>query len=324
MKIKIQEKFNLLVPITRVEFIPANSASVLIGFAWAISEGYVLGFKTIGIFVSLFLVLSAVGTLGAHWNSYSDYEMDAEDATKKDLHKSLSDLGKNGLKVIIRVEMVLAAIIFILFLINSFDWKLIGLWIISVFFAFSYSMPPARFKGRGPLAFISLCLVLSVLPILFVYLSINQSLSAEFMCFLVGHTMVVYSLIIPTEIRDYAVDKRFQVCTMTVWLGLKKVVIFSEILIVLGSGLIISSYIKTEYFLNNPIAIISLLGLVVCNGFVFSKFNQLRKLINSISRSDGQNKKASALAKNNPKWITISSIGSMAAALATAIVKIFP
>ena len=322
MKNTFKVKIKQLIPITRVEFIPANSASVLIGFAWAIDKNYVFDQKTIGLLLSLFVVLSAVGTLGAHWNSYSDYELDADDPTKTNLHKSLSDLGKKKLKDIIRVEFVLAAVIFLLFLFNHFSWKLLGLWIAATLLAFAYSMSPIRFKAKGFLAFISLCLVLSILPIMFVYLSINQSPGAEFIFFLIGHTMVVYSLIIPTEVRDFAVDKSHQVSTMTVWLGLKKAIIFAQILIVVGTVLIVASYSGMELFNENPILMITLLFLAGCNGFVYFKFNQLRKLIYSSPRIDDPNTQISKFAMDNPKWITLSSIGSMAAAFIVTIGKI--
>ena len=322
MKNTFKVKIKQLIPITRVEFIPANSASVLIGFAWAIDKNYVFDQKTIGLLLSLFVVLSAVGTLGAHWNSYSDYELDADDPTKTNLHKSLSDLGKKNLKDIIRVEFVLATLIFLLFLLNYYSWKLLGLWIAATSFAFAYSMPPARFKAKRLLAFFSLCLVLSILPIMFVYLSINQSLCAEFISFLIGHTMVIYSLIIPTEIRDYAVDKSHQVSTMTVWLGLKRAIIFSQILIVAGTVLIVASYSNLELFNENPIIKITLFFLTGCNGFVYFNLDRLRKLIYLSSSIDDHTIKVSEFAKDNPKWITISSIGSMVVAFVVTIGKI--
>ena len=115
---KIRNKIKNLLPITRVEFIPANSASVLIGFAWAIDKGYVVNQETLGLLLSLFIVLSAVGTLGAHWNTYSDHELDADDPTKTELHQSVLDFGKKKLKAVIRIEFFLATGIFLVFWFN--------------------------------------------------------------------------------------------------------------------------------------------------------------------------------------------------------------
>ena len=319
----LKDKIKLLIPITRVEFIPANSASILIGFAWAIEKHYVFNFNTIGLLLSLFFVLSSVGTLGAHWNSYSDHELDSEDPTKKELHKSLSNLGKKQLKNIIIVEFGLAAVIFLLFWHQRGDLNLLGIWIAATFFAFNYSMPPMRFKAKNLLAFISLCLVLSILPIMFVFLSTNQSLNKEFVLFLIGHTLVVYSLIIPTEIRDYEVDMSHKISTMTVWLGLKKAIILAQNLIVVGTVFIITSYYRTELFNNNLFPSISLLFILGGNGFVFYKLNQLRKIIYLSDNTGNQNQEVSDFAKDNPKWITISSTGSMVVALITIVGKIF-
>lgn len=312
-----------LVPITRVEFIPANSASVLIGFAWAIDKGYVFNQKTIGLLLSLFIVLSAVGTLGAQWNSYSDHELDADDPTKTELHQSLSAFGKKTLKDVIGIESIIATSIFLVFWFYHQSWFLLGIWIIAIFLAFAYSMPPIRFKAKGILAFVSLCLVLSILPILFIYLSINQSVNCEFLIFLIGHTMVIYSLIIPTEIRDYEVDKSHLISTMTVWLGLKKIIVFAQTLMAVGTILIVIGYLKIDIFTQAPILMLSLLFVLVCNGYVFTKLSQLRRFIYSSPRDeDDPYKKVWELAENNPKWITISSMGSMFAALAAAVGKI--
>lgn len=323
MASRIKNKIKNLIPLTRVEFIPANSASVLIGFAWAIDKDYVFNQKTIGSILSLFIVLSAVGTLGAHWNSYSDHELDANDPTKTKLHHSLSEFGKKTLGDIIWIEFILATGIFLAFWLNHQSWFLLGIWVIAVFLAFAYSMPPIRFKAKGILAFISLCLVLSILPIVFVYLSMNQSVSWEFLLFLIGHTMVIYSLIIPTEIRDYVVDESHHISTMSVWLGLKRVIIFAQMLMAVGTIMIIVSYLKIDLFTQNPALMISLLFVLGCNGYVFVKLNQLRKFIySSMKDEDYPNIKALEFAGNNPKWITISSIGSMFVALVTAIGKI--
>ena len=323
MTSRIRNNLKNLIPLTRMEFIPANSASVLIGFAWAIGKDFVFNQKTIGLLVSLFIVLSAVGTLGAHWNSYSDHELDADDPTKTKLHNSLLEFGKKTLRGVIWIEFVLATGVFLVFWLNHQSWFLLGIWIIAVFLAFVYSMPPIRFKAKGILAFISLCMVLSILPILFVYLSMNQSVSREFLLFLLGHTMVIYSLIIPTEIRDYVVDESHQISTMTVWLGLKRVIIFAQMLMTVGTIMIAFSYLKVDLFTQVPALIISLLLILGCNGYVSVKFNQLRKLIySSLKSEDYPNKKVLELAGDNPKWITISSIGSMFAALIMAIGKI--
>lgn len=323
MKSRIRNKLKSLMSMTRVEFIPANSASIIIGFAWAIDNGYMFNQKSIELFLSLFVVISAVGTLGAHWNTYSDHELDADDPTKIELHNSLLDFGKEKLRGVIWVELVLATGIFLVFWFYHQSWFLLGLWLIALFLAFAYSMPPTRFKVRGIFAFISLCLVLSILPILFVYLSINQSVSWEFILFLGGHTMVIDSLIIPTEIRDFQVDKSHQISTMTVWLGLEKAIIFAQILMIVGTIMIEIGYLYLILFTQTPILMIPLLFILGCNGFVFTNFNQLRKYIYSpLKDGDDPYKKVWELAENNPKWITISSIGSMLMGLAVVVVKI--
>lgn len=135
--------------------------------------------------------------------------------------------------------------------------------------------------------------------------------------------MVIYSLIIPTEIRDYEVDKSHLISTMTVWLGLKKIIVFAQTLMAVGTILIVIGYLKIDIFTQAPILMLSLLFVLVCNGYVFTKLSQLRRFIYSSPRDeDDPYKKVWELAENNPKWITISSMGSMFAALAAAVGKI--
>jgi 1,4-dihydroxy-2-naphthoate octaprenyltransferase len=315
--------FNNLKVITRVEFIPANSASVIIGYAWAIRQDQNFGIGTIGFFLFLFIVLSSVGTIGAHWNSYSDYELDQDDPLKKDLHRSLFELGKERLLKIIMFEVFLAGLIFILFWLGHQQGILIPIWLTAFSLAFAYSMPPFRFKAKGILAFISLCLVLSILPVLFVYLSTNPTLSVGFLIFLLGHTLIIYSLIIPTEIRDFFVDQSHQVRTMTVWMGLKRASSLALALLLSGTFLVIGSYATSDLFIRYPLLIIFLLIILTANGFVLSKFLGLRNLIfHSGIKNQDSIKSALKLAADNPKWITISSMGSLFVALITIIGKL--
>ncbi len=314
---------NNLKVITRVEFIPANSASVIIGFAWAIGMHEILGMGTIGFLIFLFFVLSSVGTLGAHWNSYSDYELDQDDPLKKELHSSLLEVGKEKLLKIIWFEVFLSGLIFAIFWLNHSNWTLIVIWLTALILAFAYSMPPFRFKARGILAFISLCMVLSVLPVLFVYISTNPTLSTGFLIFLLGHTLIIYSLIIPTEIRDFFVDESHGVKTMTVWLGLKMASTLALVLLLIGTVLVVGSYSASDLFSHNPLMFIFLFIIISANGIVFTKFLKLRKYIfQSIDKSQDSIKNAIELAADNPKWITISSMGSLSIAVITILGKL--
>ena len=317
------KRLNSIKNVTRVEFIPANSASVVIGFAWAASQPLDFTLQTVGFFLCLFVVLSAVGTLGAHWNSYSDFELDRHDPTKKELHRSLLALGKDSLMKIMRVEVILASIIFIFFYLNKNDGSLVILWLAAICLAYAYSMPPLRFKARGILAFVTLCLVLSILPVLFVYLSTNPHLSREFIFFLAGHTLVIYSLIIPTEIRDFVVDRDHQVTTMTVWLGLKNAIVFALVLLGVGTALILGSYFFSDLFRLTPALRGFLLMPLLCNALVFSKLFKLSKLIYTPgNQGKNFNVEAARLAGDNPQWITISSMGSLLIAIVTIVGKV--
>jgi hypothetical protein len=64
-------------------------------------------------------------------------------------------------------------------------------WIAGVFFAYSYSAPPLRFKSRSWLAMVVLLLVLSIIPISFVYTSPKSTVQPAFLVFLIGQALTV-------------------------------------------------------------------------------------------------------------------------------------
>ncbi|MGB9134422.1 MAG: hypothetical protein WCC63_02385, partial [Candidatus Bathyarchaeia archaeon] len=101
------------------------------------------------------------------------------------------------------MSLALLAILLLL----SGKLALMVMWVAAVFLAHAYSAPPLRLKSRSWFAVVTLLLVLSILPITFVFHAFASQLDPVFLLFLVGQAFTVYGVIIPAEIRDYFTDK---------------------------------------------------------------------------------------------------------------------
>ena len=212
-------KLRLLAKVSRPEFLPANMGSLIIGFAWAFSPQS-LSFRTPALALLCFGTITFASVVGAQLNSRCDYGLDLTEPNKQRLVDSMDALGMPALRRALLTEFVTGLALLAVFLVLRPAPALLALWVFGVFLAWAYSCPPLRLKARSWLAMVSLSLVLSVVPLLFVYGTFSSSLSRLFVLFLLGHTLTIYGLIIPTEVRDYLSDKAAGVTTMTVALGL--------------------------------------------------------------------------------------------------------
>ena len=173
--------------------------------------------------------------------------------------------------------------------------------------AFAYSSPPIRVKKRSWLEMIGIILVLSVIPMLFVYYTFAPELSLLFAIFLSGQAMTVYSVIIPTEIRDYFSDKPMGVKTMTVRLGLVKSSFLSILLMSAGGLLCGTAFFWVLFYRSYPILNVFLLSIVLADSYVLRHYKRLYSLSKkyaSTNRSSIANE-ITDLAAHNPKWITV-------------------
>lgn len=293
--------------VSRVEFVPANFASLLIALAWALQPHPNQPLNlALPIFIAL-AIICFISIAGAHLNTYSDQMLDRTDSTKVELVRATSSMGQGRLKILILFEIALsvpfvAALIFVRptpFLIFNYA--------LAIFFAYAYSMPPLRFKARSLLAMVSLMLVLSILPITFVYFTVASSPEPRFISFLAGQCMTIYGLIIPTEIRDHATDKAGRIKTMTVWLGLERAALFGIALLVTGSLLMSISLILEFSSLGLPILSIAIVAPLLAVAYVIHKYSILRALSKMLSHDSGAGKRLVELSAQNPKWITLIS-----------------
>ncbi len=313
----------LVASISRLEFLPANLASLVIAISWAINPATAVIANVAIVAVLSFVILTLVSLIAAQLNSLYDYQVDLTDENKKTIVQNLDSLGHGKIKTIVTAEFLLSLPFISLLL--WIDWEPILplLWLAGNFLAYAYSAPPLRLKSRSWLEFLSLVLALSVLPILFVYFAVTPTISPLFLFFLVGQSLTVYSIIIPTETRDYFVDKAMNVITLSVRLGLVRASLLAIAMLSLGGIISGAAIIMALASINKlPLAIF----LVVMAGVDLKVLREFRKLYN-LSKSHASDPKEPvkreivALSAKNPKWITMVSQAVVLMAVVLIVAK---
>ncbi len=300
-----------LIALSRPEFIPANLGSLIIGLAWGYDPKNLSLNLLIMTLLSL-LVITVVSLVGAQLNSISDYQLDLRDPLKSELTKKLSEFGTGKLARVIILELMISSLLVYLLWSMRREPIQLAIYAVAVFLTIAYSASPLRLKARNILGMLSLCLALSLLPALFIYYTFTSHLSELFALFLVGQTMTVYSLIIPTDIRDYFGDKAMNVMTITAWLGLSRAMVLASALLVIGASLSIYAFISTTIFSTNHVLMASPIIMVVVDAIILGKYNRLYQLSRrheaverGVRGSVGD--EIVALASDNPSWITLTT-----------------
>jgi len=300
----------LLHTVSRPEFIPANSASLVIGLAWGLTLPLDLLWGLIVPLVLGYAVITPVAAYAAQINSLSDYDLDVRDDTKKGLVQAMSQLKRNTLKTFMALELAVSFILLLILVWIQQKPFLLLFWAAGVFLAHSYSAPPIRLKSRGVLAVITLLLVLSVLPVTFIAYVFTTTLSYAFFLFLFGQALTVYGVIVPAEIRDYFGDRKNGVVTFTVQLGLTKASLLGITLLGTGGTLVGAGLALTLAYGKLPWLMGFLVAMAVVYLYILRKYRKLyvlsRKHAVSAAEKEGElEDEIVKLAAENPRWITL-------------------
>lgn len=299
----------LWLKVSRPEFLPANSASLVIGLAWGLTLPLsdILG-GLVAPLILAFATISLVGAFAAHINTMVDYEFDKRDDTKKDLVDAMARVGKSNLKKVMVFELALSLVLLLILTFTQQKLAFILMWAAAAFLAYAYSALPLRLKSRSFAAPITLMIVLSILPVTFVTYAFTPTLDWVFFLFLAGQALTVYGVIIPAEIRDYFGDKAAGTVTMTVRLGLVKASLLGLALLGIGGSLCAAGFILK--LSTTSLTYLSALLAVMAAGYIYvlSKYIKLLNLsrqLGNLAQSASIETKIVDLAAKNPKWITI-------------------
>ena len=277
------------------------------GLAWGAQTSISIGEMVIMVLVS-FTVINLSSAIGAQVNALSDVELDSKDDRKKHLVAALRNFGPSRLKQIILVEFVLAFSLVVLFTFIQQNFVLLLLWLIGIGLGSLYSLPPIRLKARSWMAPVSLMLVLAIFPVLFSYFTFTTELNPFFVLSLIGLPLTIYSVIIPTEIRDYFGDKAMGIETMTVHIGLVHASLLSMILLSVGAFLTALAFLFQWTNGGNWWLNLFLLAIPIVIIFVLRKFKRLYTLSTEYEASRDKDSVTTEIvnfSSNNPQWIML-------------------
>jgi 4-hydroxybenzoate polyprenyltransferase len=292
--------------ISRAEFILPNLGSLIMGLAWGATTSTSISELAVLIILS-FAIINLSSAIGAQANTLSDRELDSKDERKKQLVEASNSFGVNRLKKTIVIEFALALILVVVFMLVQQKPILLVLWIIGISVGCAYSLPPTRLKSRKWLAPVSLILALAVFPVLFAYYTFTTEMNPFFLISLMGLSLTVYGVIIPTEIRDYFGDKAMGIQTFTVQIGLVKASILAMTLLTVGATLTLSAFLLQFIYAQHQFLAILLVAIPIAGFFVLREFRKLYSLSKEYVtvKSDDIEKKIVKLSARNPKWIMI-------------------
>jgi len=298
-----------LATISRSEFLLPNLGSLIMGLAWGANPPLSLINGIILIFLS-FSIINLSSAIGAQANTLSDYELDLKDERKRELVQALDSFGHKKVEAVLIIEFALTFVLVSIFMLVQEKSILLLLWIVGISLGVVYSAPPVRLKSRSWIAPISLMLVLAIFPILFAYYTFTFEINTFFLISLSGLALTVYSVIIPTEIRDYFGDKAMNIETMTVRLGPPRATLLGIVLLSTGALLTGTAFLL-EWTSNERLWFnVFLMTIPVVVLFVIGKFKKLYSLSKDYEASKGQTRSTLEerivnLSSDNPKWIML-------------------
>jgi len=321
------EDLKLLKTVSRPEFLPANMSSLVMGLAWGIDPNVNNIWETALLSALVLAVLTFVSAIGAQLNTLNDHELDSKEPRKRYLVEALGALRQGRLKRIILVEFALSLPFFILLIFAQPKAVLVLLWLLGHLMAYAYSVSPLRLKCRSWMAMLSLFLVLSILPVSFAYYTFTDALKPLFLLFLAGEAMNVYAVIIPTETRDYWIDKANGVNTLTVRLGLVKASLLAMVLLIAGGISMAGAFVIAVSDLF-PIVMVSSVAIAVADIIILRNYWKLYKLSkqHSIRGDSSIAERIVELSARNPTWINLAQLSIVILALALIVAKfsLFP
>ncbi len=314
-----------LIIVSRSEFLPANLTQFFIGVAWGINPALGISWE-LGLLLLLpFLIITLAAAWGAQANSLFDYELDSKDKRKANLVQAMDHLGPSKVKGFMVLEFLLSLPLLFLLVTYRANLTLLLIWGVGSFLTFFYSAPPIQLKSRSWLQAVAIMLVLSIFPLLFMFYTLTAAIDPIFLWFLTGHTLIIWSIIVPAEIRDYFGDKALGVETATVRLGLENASRASAVLLVLGTliageALFIRLVMETHILLT-----LSLIAMAAATIVILRHLWRLHVLSTEYEKSKD---KAIAeaivdLSARNPKWITLVTQASVLVAVVLLIGKFF-
>ena len=317
----------LFAKISRSEFLLPNLGSLIMGLAWGVTPPFdpVRGIFSVAL---SFLIINLSSVVGAQANTLYDYNLDLKDERKKELVLALDSFGHKKVRNIMTLEILLTLALVSALALYMQEPILFALWVVGIFLGVAFSAPPLRLKARFWIGPICQMLVLAVFPVLFAYYAFTSEVNAYFLVSLVGLSLTVYGVIVPTEIRDYFGDKAMNIQTLTVRIGLSRASLMGIVL--LGAGAALTAIALLLEWVRNQLSVLGIfvLAIPVVVLFVLSNFWKLYRLTREFDDANGPDRlvlerKITDLSSENPKWIMLVTQTYMILSIMLLLAKFF-
>jgi len=259
----IRNAMQLYITVSRWEFLPAVLIGILIGiFIGADSIQNLISCEFITILIEGIVIFILLFNVGFMVNCWADWKVDELYKTK--IYHSVMKMGRNKLGVLVILHIFIAIILAFNVSIQIQRIEVSFLVWIGIFLGVGYSIEPFRFKKRGLLHSL-IALPIFFIPGVYSYFlvssnSITTPYTIIFIIAAIGITIGHYALILVSQAEDTPADKKMGLITPAVKWGIQKTLHISFLSNLIGSIIIIISFIllflSVNYFLLCLIPII--------------------------------------------------------------------
>ncbi len=182
-------------------------------------------------------------------NCYYDTHVDIH--YKKNLYRATKKIGGRKIKISV-VTMIFVSLLLTVYLIHS-GFLITSLLILAgIVIAIFYSTPPVRLKARGAMGFVFLLMGIFTLPVLGGWFLIRSSISAAFIIFSIGYTIMNGAFILINIAEDHEEDKKEGIKTISHVIGAENVPKASLLMLFIAFILIACSllfFLSLAYFI---------------------------------------------------------------------------
>jgi 4-hydroxybenzoate polyprenyltransferase len=228
--------------VARLEYLPAMILLMLIPtfmaeniLATVVNPNFYQG-------IAVFFILYITGFMT---NALADVEVDKKYSSyKKQVHEATGRIGIPRLKILILTHVAIAILLTGSIFLGTGEILVPILAGMGIFLGLGYSLRPFSFKIRGPSHGISLALSAFFIPLAFLMVIINGTLTFINLVLLTGFTLAMYSLEFANQAMDYYEDKEENLETPSVKYSLKSTLRFALLILLVGLVLSITGLVS--------------------------------------------------------------------------------
>jgi 4-hydroxybenzoate polyprenyltransferase len=291
--------FQAFLSISRARVQVVSFASATLGvFLGADSLEDVLNLDVL-VFVLLFFVLI---TFACNINCVFDVAVDR--LRKRELAAAVMYFGPKKMRSLLLSE-ALIAILFSIFLIFRGHWEVAFLALLGLYFAWSYSSPPLRMKGKGAMGPVPVILGVYVVPIVAGYLLMNGELTFLFLGFVTGYAVMNLGINLVNTCEDYSEDRLLGIKTVAHSIGMRKTLDLAFTTSLIGGGIALLCLMALGYPRLSQVIDLTFIAILIYVLSILTVFFTSFEIL-KVGSAKNLEKSAKLHAKKMPKWFIIT------------------